>query len=84
MNTILWESKKMKYHTDLKIALEALEGRQKEFNWLITDFECSYYPKLLEHKERVWISGEELTNLALENEVLQFIWGVLSAFSKIS
>lgn len=46
LNTILLESKIMKYHTDLRIVLEALEGRQKEFNWLITDFECNYYPNL--------------------------------------
>ncbi len=56
--------------------------RRKTEGVLITDFECNYYPNLLEHKKRVWISGEELTNLALENEVLQFIWGVLSAFRK--
>lgn len=82
MNTILWQSKKIKYNSDLKNVFDALEGRQKEFNWLITDFMCTYYPKLLEHKERVWISGEDLTKLAHENEALQFIWGVLSAFPK--
>ena len=83
MNTILWDSKKMQYHTSLGVIFDALEGRQNELNWLITDYECNYYPKLLERRpERIWISGENLTILVEHEQHLQFIWGVLSAFPK--
>ncbi|MDF2613799.1 MAG: hypothetical protein K0S71_1585 [Clostridia bacterium] len=37
MNTILTNSRQMPFYTDLRLVFEALEDRQEEYNWLITD-----------------------------------------------
>lgn len=81
MNTILEGSKQMPYYTNLKLVFDALEGRQKEFNWLITNMECNYAPNERFYQDKIFISGEELTKIVYENDI-QFIWAVLSAFTK--
>lgn len=86
----------MIYFTDLKIVFDALGGRQREYNWLITDLEFSAFGicddegifssdqiSLLDllNKKIVWIDGEKLTEIVnLFN--IQFIWAVLSGFKK--
>lgn len=72
------------YYTNLSSVFKAIENEQLKYNWLITD--CSCCPndeKLAElfSKEYIWLSGEELTKIAYEEE-FQFIWGVFSGFSK--
>lgn len=82
MNTILHTSDQMPFHTDLAVVFRALQGRQKEFNWLCTDVECYIdlpeFPYDPENKPR-WFTGEELTKLVEEHRI-QFIWAVLSGF----
>lgn len=82
MNTILDTSDQMLFHTDLALVFRALQGRQKEFNWLLTNVECNLYTPELpfdpEDKPR-WFTGEELTAL-VEKHRIQFIWAVLSGF----
>ena len=73
-----------KYYTYLKKVFDAIDNKQKEYNWLITDCEC--YPnnqktEELLNKEYCWISGEELTEI-VNQEDFQWIWAVLSGFDK--
>ena len=73
-----------KYYTYLKKVFDAIDNKQKDYNWLITDCEC--YPdnqgiKELLDKEYCWLSGEELTEV-INQEDFQWIWGVLSGFDK--
>ncbi|PRT31144.1 hypothetical protein MYW48_05380 [Bacillus cereus] len=84
MNFILHGSK----HTVLASVFDSFQGREKEFNWLITDIEIVAhqeeklirdYPKM--SHPIVWIAGEDLSNLVKKYNP-QFIWGVLSAFDK--
>ncbi|MGE1046062.1 hypothetical protein ACQGSX_08935 [Bacillus sp. GMs2/1] len=84
MNFILHGSK----HTVLASVFDSFQGREKEFNWLITDMEIVAqqeeklirdYPKM--SHPIVWIAGEDLSNLVKKYNP-QFIWGVLSAFDK--
>ncbi|HGA1024030.1 TPA: hypothetical protein ACIQN7_004472 [Bacillus cereus] len=84
MNFILHGSK----HTVLASVFDSFQGREKEFNWLITDMEIVAhqeeklirdYPKM--SYPIVWIAGEDLSNLVKKYNP-QFIWGVLSAFDK--
>lgn len=84
MNFILHGSK----HTVLASVFDSFQGREKEFNWLITDMEIVAhqeeklirdYPKM--SYPIVWIAGEDLSNLVNKYNP-QFIWGVLSAFDK--
>ncbi len=73
-----------KYYTNLKKVFDAINNKQKDYNWLITDCVCyCNNPKTEEmlRKEYCWISGEELTNLVIKEE-FQWIWAVLSAFDK--
>lgn len=73
-----------KYYTDLVRVFEAINNKQMDYNWLITD--CVCYPQNPEtvkklDQEYCWISGDELTDLVFE-ENFQWVWGVLSAFDK--
>lgn len=73
-----------KFYTDLGRVFEAINNKQKDYNWLITDCECyPYGPKMNEMlgKEYCWISGEALTEF-VANEKPQWVWAVLSAFDK--
>jgi hypothetical protein len=75
MNTILDTSDQMLFHTDLALVFRALQGRQKDFNWLLTNVECNLHTPELpfdpEDKPR-WFTGEELTAL-VEKHRIQFI-----------
>ncbi|WP_157418307.1 hypothetical protein [Bacillus cereus] len=88
MNFILEDVKEMKYHTDFKVIFEAFQGRQVEFNWLITDLEYvvnSESRKIESHpivnQDIIFITGEELTKFINTYEI-QFIWGVFTAIDK--
>jgi hypothetical protein len=80
MNTLLKGPSRMEFYTDLRLVFQAFGGRQREFNWLITDLECNTYPPGLHWDNRpLWFSGQALTALVSSFNV-QFIWGVLSGF----
>lgn len=83
MNLIIKDSLQMPTHTNIKLIFDALEGRQREFNWLITEHECYYWPsdKDIFNDEIVLLSGDELTDIVTHNNI-QFVWGILSAFDK--
>lgn len=73
-----------KYYTDLVRVFEAINNKQMNYNWLITDCEC--YPEDAEIAEMLnrkycWLSGEELTTLVTKDR-FQWIWAVLSGFEK--
>ena len=73
-----------KYYTYLKKVFNAIDNKQKDYNWLITNCEC--YPnnqqiKELLNKEYSWVSGEKLTEI-VNQEDFQWIWAVLSGFDK--
>lgn len=71
----------MEFHTNLRLVFDAIGNRQVEFNWLLTDIECNYYPVDELHQKVIWISGEKLTEIVARFNI-QFIWGVFSAFGK--
>ena len=62
----------------------AIKDEQLKYNWLITD--CTCYPENAEYdellsKKYTWLTGEELSDI-IEVEDFQWIWAVLSGFSK--
>jgi hypothetical protein len=73
----------MPYHTDVRMVFHALGGRQKEFNWLVSNLEVNNHPDLFPydpHNQVSWLSGQEFSEIVEENDI-QFIWAVLSGFS---
>jgi len=78
MNLILKDSSQMPWHTDIKLIFDALEGQQREFNWLITEHETN---SDIFNEEIILLSGDEFTDMVTHNKI-QFIWGILSAFDK--
>jgi len=73
-----------KYFTHLKKIFDSIEDAQKNYNWLITGYEC--YPQNEKYIEKLsgewcWMTGEELTEM-IEDEDFQWIWGDFSAFPK--
>ncbi len=83
MNLIIKDSSQMPWHTDIKLIFDALDGRQRECNWLITahDCFCCSSAERIFNDEIVWLTGDELTDIVTNNNI-QFVWGILSAFDK--
>lgn len=78
--------KEEKYYTHMLKVLNAIGGRNLEYNWLITDIEA--YPqddgeldKLISENDYLFLSTNELVTM-LEKEDFQWIWGVFSAIPK--
>jgi hypothetical protein len=75
----------MAYPTDLRLVFQAFGGRQRDFNWLLTDLELNRYPPGLTYQpegrsaDPRRLTGRELTAIVEEHDI-QFIWGVLSGF----
>ena len=91
--SILVEKDK-KPQTNLFDIFNSIENKQEEYNWLITDIQCGifynqkYGPifKIRDNemeygKKYVWISGEKLTKIHREQNLI-WIWGVFSGFNK--
>lgn len=74
-----------KYYTYLKKIFEAIDNKQKDYNWLITNYDC--YPhnheakEIFNNREYCWLSGEELTEIIRKDD-FQWLWGMLSGFDK--
>jgi hypothetical protein len=73
----------MAYYTDLRLVFEAFGGREREFNWLLTDFELNPYPPgitpALTPRPARWLRGPQLSDIVSAYDV-QFVWAVLSGF----
>ena len=75
----------MAHPTDLRLVFEAFGGRQREYNWLLTDLELNRYPPGLPYLPEArssatrWLSGTALSEI-VETQEVQFIWGVVSGF----
>ena len=74
MNLIIKDSSQMPIHTDIKLIFDALDGRQRDFNWLITSHECYCWSldKDIFNEEIIFLSGDELTDIVSHNHI-QFV-----------
>lgn len=83
MKKIVIERTKTGYFTCLNELFEVMNGKQENYNWLISDYDCNDYPALEIpiDKSYVWIDGSRLTQI-VNAHFIQFIWGVFSAFPK--
>ncbi len=81
-SSILRNTDKMKYFTDMRVIFDALDGKQKNYNWLVSDIELNLYPDASWYDEPfIWISGSELTDFVYKNQ-LQYRWAVFSGFKE--
>lgn len=67
------------YYTDILKVVNAIGGRNLDYNWLITEIETStgdYF-----YEEYVILSNDELLD-NLENKKIQWIWETFSAIPK--
>lgn len=69
---------------NLQKVFDAINNRQMEYNWIITDCEC--FPESSEinnlfFQEYCFLSGDELTEI-IKQEDFQWIWALLSGFKK--
>jgi len=72
------------YYTDITSILTASKITIAQYNWLIVDFECNYYPNEWEtnRHEYIWLSGNELSEILNSHRQLQFIWGIIVAYEQ--
>jgi hypothetical protein len=81
VNTYLGPTPRMPSRTDLRVVFQALGGRQREFDWWITNLECNWYPPGFPLEKTKFLNGDELTRVVEAHDV-QFVWAVLSGFAK--
>ena len=76
MNLIIKNTEQIKFFTYLPQIFDALKIACREFDWYLSDIETNGF----DIKDG-WYTGEELSQRIEENEI-QFIWGVISAVKK--
>jgi hypothetical protein len=94
VGTIIEGPGRMGFYTDLQCVLGALNGRELDYDWLITDLESNLSAsELLPHATELepsgressswYLSGQELHRLVFDRgSPAQFIWAVLSGFEQ--
>lgn len=72
-----------RYYTQMGRVFDAINNRQMEYNWLITDIADGAPTKIWEcyDDNYCWITGEQLSKIVREQDV-QWVWAVLSGFEK--
>lgn len=81
MNLIYNDYETTPFFTYIDDVFDSFNGKQNDYNWLLTDFELNDYPKEFIGNDIIWLSGEKLTSILKESKI-QFIWAVLSGFKK--
>jgi hypothetical protein len=73
---------RMPGYTDLKTVFEVFGGREREYDWLLTELECNFPPELQDGG--AWFfSGSDLSDLVRRQDPpIQFIWAVLTGFDR--
>jgi hypothetical protein len=71
------------FFKDMDIVLSPIEHAVKQYNWLISDYECNQYPdkRIQWNQKYAWISGKTLLKIFKKHKI-QFIWSAFSAFPK--
>lgn len=84
VGTILHNSPRMPFHTDMQRVLRAFGGREREFDWLVTDLECNRFPAAFLPEKDAWLlSGDEFADVVFgESDPVQYIWGVLTGLPR--
>lgn len=78
------DRKSHRFYTHMGAVFQAIENRQRQYHWLITDCECYPGHKEIEElldREYCWLTGDELSAM-VEKEDFQWIWGVLCGYEK--
>ena len=73
---------RMPWYTDLAVVFDVLGGREREFDWLVTDLDCNDFPpELRSRTDRYFFAGEALSRLVhSQPQPVQFVWAVLTGF----
>uniref|UniRef100_UPI0026E2988B hypothetical protein n=1 Tax=Enterocloster clostridioformis TaxID=1531 RepID=UPI0026E2988B len=73
------------WYTQMGKVFDAIDNKQKEYNWLITDIDGGAPEKIWEYcndgEDFCWLTGEQLSEIVREQDV-QWVWAVLSGFDK--
>ena len=69
-----------KGYTNLKEVFQAINHSQLNYNWLISQPELNVDSSLAD--DFTWMDGDELTKFAQKYDNIQWIWAILSGFSK--
>ena len=77
------DEKSVDGYTLMGRVFDAIQNKQMEYNWLITNVECliDQIAECFMDNDYCWLTGEELTKIVREDDG-QWIWAVLSGFEK--
>jgi hypothetical protein len=72
----------MPFYTDMQSVFCALDGQEKEFDWLVTDLDCDSFPAEFEPLNSSWVlAGRTLRDVVMRQSTpTRFNWGVFSGF----
>ncbi|MDI9858185.1 hypothetical protein [Flectobacillus roseus] len=84
MNWIIRNTRKLKFHTNLKVLLEPIQDEISNLKWIISDLELNTdqlkYLPINHDKDWFLISAEEMN--VLRKTEIQIIWGVFVGILK--
>jgi hypothetical protein len=68
------------FHTDLQTVFRAIGGREKEFDWLVTDLDCDTFPVEFLGGKSAWVlPGHTLADVvSRQTTPTRFNWGTFS------
>lgn len=72
------------WYTQIGKMFDAINNKQKEYNWLITDIDGApekIWECCKKGENFCWLTGEQLSEIVREQDV-QWVWAVLSGFDK--
>ena len=77
------DEKSVDGYTLMGRVFDAIQNKQMEYNWLITNVECliDRIAECFMNNDYCWLTGEELTKIVREDDG-QWIWAVLSGLRK--
>lgn len=75
-----------RWYTCMAKVFDAVNGAQRNYNWLITDYENFPLPEekcgMKQKEPYCWMTGDELSDFVSQHETYQWVWAVLSGFEK--
>jgi hypothetical protein len=91
MTLIVRESPRMRFHSDLREVVAALDGVHRDYLWFLSAVDAHRlgdgpFPVEFEHNGEgdtndQWVTGDRLEEIA-NSYSLQVVWGVFSAFPR--
>ena len=73
------KSPHIQFYTYISDVFKNMPEEILKYDWLLSHYECNYYPEPLKFNKDVFIDGSCLSKIINTDDEPQFIWGILSS-----